>query len=108
MTIEPQKSQTRADERRAKNCQLACAFDMRNRQIRRDFYIARAISKNEKNKCNNERATNRKSIETVCEIHRIRRADDCEDDNYNSEPRAIRCDRIFVKWHHDFRNQFAR
>src|SRR2546422_10242121 len=58
MTVEPEKTETRADERTANNGQFAGEWIKRNLQILRDFEISRRVGKQRIGKGDRYRATN--------------------------------------------------
>jgi len=75
VTVKPKKSETGADERRANNGQLASVRIEWDLQIFRDPEIAGGIGQQRVGPCHRHRASNRQTVETVREVHRIGRSD---------------------------------
>ena len=65
MAIEPKEAQTGSDHRRAKHAQFARPRDVRNLQISRRARVAGQIGQNDKNDCDNQRATDRQTVEPI-------------------------------------------
>ena len=100
MTIKPEKSETGADERGADDCELGGERIKWDLQIFRDAIIAARISQKGVGKCNGDRAAGGKSIQSVSQIYRVRRAGDHDHEKHNREPGAhIRDDRGFKERH---------
>ena len=72
MTIEPEKSETGADERTAKHGQLAGKRIEWHLQIFSDPVVARGVGKQRVGKRNGNRATRSETVETVGKIDGIR------------------------------------
>src|SRR5262249_31634349 len=75
MTVEPKKTKTSANERRAKDRQFARVSIEWHLQVLRDTKVARRISEQGIGKRNRNRATYRKPVESISEIDGVGGAD---------------------------------
>ena len=72
MTVEPEKAQPRADERRADDRQLTGVGIERDLQVFRDAEISGSVREQRVSERDGDRAANRETIEPVSQVHRVR------------------------------------
>src|SRR5215472_14412463 len=86
VTVEPKEAQTGADEGGAKDSEFAGARHKRDLQITGNFCVACDISKNQKDKADNECATDGQAVQTIGQIDGVGAAYDGNDTDDNPQP----------------------
>jgi hypothetical protein len=85
MTIEPKKAKARADHRRAKHRQLPRSDHVRDLQVFCRHCVCGKVSDEQKHTRHDDGTADRKTVESVGQVHRIRAAHDGEHGDDNSQ-----------------------